>query len=339
MRVLQAFRARARATSNFRKVSEGYRAANVRDRQLRRGLLPVRRPALVDRDRGRARLRRLPRLRRPDSRSAPCRVPRLPGELLRPGAAALAALQHVPVRRRGARQDHGRARRRSPPCPTRRRRRAAAGASQAGCSFDDVHFSYAAAPEVLHGIDLDARQPGQTVALVGHTGAGKSTIAKLIARFYDPTGGRDHDRRSRPARRHRRSRCAASSGSCRRRASSSPARVADNIAFGRPDASLERGRRGRPGRRRRRVHPRAPGRLRHAARRARLPPLARPAPAGRLRARPARRPAHPDPRRGDELASTSPPRPRIEERAATLLARPHRASSSPTASRRSGART
>ena len=38
-----------------------------------------------------------------------------------------------------------------------------------------------------------------TVALVGHTGAGKSTIAKLIARFYDPTEGRDRDRRRRPA--------------------------------------------------------------------------------------------------------------------------------------------
>jgi ATP-binding cassette subfamily B protein len=55
--------------------------------------------------------------------------------------------------------------------------------------FDDVHFSYGTGPEVLHGIDLDV-PPGTTVALVGHTGAGKSTIAKLIARFYDPTGGR-----------------------------------------------------------------------------------------------------------------------------------------------------
>ena len=42
---------------------------------------------------------------------------------------------------------------------------------------------------VLHGIDL-AVEPGTTVALVGHTGAGKSTIAKLLARFYDPREGR-----------------------------------------------------------------------------------------------------------------------------------------------------
>src|SRR5204863_6938594 len=54
--------------------------------------------------------------------------------------------------------------------------------------FDDVRFSYGTGPEVLHGIDLDV-PAGTTVALVGHTGAGKSTIAKLIARFYDPTGG------------------------------------------------------------------------------------------------------------------------------------------------------
>jgi ATP-binding cassette subfamily B protein len=55
--------------------------------------------------------------------------------------------------------------------------------------FDDVRFAYGRGPEVLHGIDLDV-PAGTTVALVGHTGAGKSTIAKLLARFYDPTGGR-----------------------------------------------------------------------------------------------------------------------------------------------------
>src|SRR6202035_1121006 len=54
--------------------------------------------------------------------------------------------------------------------------------------FDRVRFGYGTGPEVLHGINLDV-PAGTTVALVGHTGAGKSTIAKLIARFYDPTGG------------------------------------------------------------------------------------------------------------------------------------------------------
>ena len=55
-------------------------------------------------------------------------------------------------------------------------------------AFDDVRFAYGRGPEVLHGIDLEV-QAGTTVALVGHTGAGKSTIAKLLARFYDPTEG------------------------------------------------------------------------------------------------------------------------------------------------------
>jgi ATP-binding cassette subfamily B protein len=55
--------------------------------------------------------------------------------------------------------------------------------------FEGVRFRYGRGDEVLHGIDLDV-PPGTTVALVGHTGAGKSTIAKLLARFYDPTEGR-----------------------------------------------------------------------------------------------------------------------------------------------------
>ena len=55
--------------------------------------------------------------------------------------------------------------------------------------FDQVRFRYRTGPEVLHGIELDV-PAGTTVALVGHTGAGKSTIAKLLARFYDPQDGR-----------------------------------------------------------------------------------------------------------------------------------------------------
>jgi ATP-binding cassette, subfamily B, bacterial len=55
--------------------------------------------------------------------------------------------------------------------------------------FESVRFSYGRGDEVLHGIDLDV-PAGTTVALVGHTGAGKTTIAKLLARFYDPTHGR-----------------------------------------------------------------------------------------------------------------------------------------------------
>jgi ABC-type multidrug transport system fused ATPase/permease subunit len=55
--------------------------------------------------------------------------------------------------------------------------------------FEGVRFAYGRGDEVLHGLDLDV-PAGTTVALVGHTGAGKSTIAKLLARFYEPTEGR-----------------------------------------------------------------------------------------------------------------------------------------------------
>jgi ATP-binding cassette subfamily B protein len=56
--------------------------------------------------------------------------------------------------------------------------------------FDDVTFRYSdAGPDVLRHVDLTVRA-GETFALVGPTGAGKSTIAKLVARFYDPSSGR-----------------------------------------------------------------------------------------------------------------------------------------------------
>ena len=103
--------------------------------------------------------------------------------------------------------------------------------------FDDVRFGYGNLPEVLHGIDLDV-PAGTTVALVGHTGAGKSTIAKLLARFYDPREGRitidDTDLRD------------VTQDSLRRQLGVVPQEgflfagtVRDNIAFGRPDASPE----------------------------------------------------------------------------------------------------
>ncbi|HWD75487.1 MAG TPA: ABC transporter ATP-binding protein [Solirubrobacteraceae bacterium] len=55
--------------------------------------------------------------------------------------------------------------------------------------FDHVTFGYDPATPVIRDVDLRIA-PGQTVAFVGETGAGKSTLAKLITRFYDPTAGR-----------------------------------------------------------------------------------------------------------------------------------------------------
>jgi ATP-binding cassette subfamily B protein/subfamily B ATP-binding cassette protein MsbA len=65
----------------------------------------------------------------------------------------------------------------------------AIGAIQGGVRFDGVAFHYSDDPTlVLDGIDLEVKA-GQTVALVGETGAGKTTIVKLLARFHDPTSG------------------------------------------------------------------------------------------------------------------------------------------------------
>ena len=56
-------------------------------------------------------------------------------------------------------------------------------------SFEQVSFEYADGRPVLEGIDLEL-EPGKAVALIGHTGSGKTTLASLVPRFYDVSGGR-----------------------------------------------------------------------------------------------------------------------------------------------------
>ncbi|MHB8576455.1 MAG: ABC transporter ATP-binding protein, partial [Dehalococcoidia bacterium] len=56
-------------------------------------------------------------------------------------------------------------------------------------AFEHVRFEYIPGVPVLHDLSITA-EPGTTIALVGHTGAGKSTIISLLERFYDVTGGR-----------------------------------------------------------------------------------------------------------------------------------------------------
>jgi len=101
--------------------------------------------------------------------------------------------------------------------------------------FEHVRFGYGDLPDVFPDLDLDV-PAGTTVALVGHTGAGKSTIAKLLARFYDPRAGRitidGHDLRD------------VSQTSLRQQLGIVPQEgflfagsIADNVAFGRPDAT------------------------------------------------------------------------------------------------------
>jgi len=102
--------------------------------------------------------------------------------------------------------------------------------------FEGVSFRYSDDGEyALHDVDLDV-PPGQTIALVGATGAGKSTFAKLAARFYDPSAGRvlvdGHDLRDVNAHSLR-----SQMGIVPQEAFLFSGTIRDNIAFGRPDAT------------------------------------------------------------------------------------------------------
>jgi ABC-type multidrug transport system fused ATPase/permease subunit len=109
-------------------------------------------------------------------------------------------------------------------------------------ALEDVSFSYADAPDAATDAgwalrDVDLHVPaGQTLALVGETGAGKSTLAKLVARFYDPQRGRvlvdGHDVRE------LRSSCLRGQlGIVPQEGFLFSGTVRENIAFGRPEAS------------------------------------------------------------------------------------------------------
>ncbi|HWF53014.1 MAG TPA: ABC transporter ATP-binding protein [Solirubrobacteraceae bacterium] len=104
-------------------------------------------------------------------------------------------------------------------------------------NFKDVGFHYLDGPEVLSGFNLHLR-PGETVAMVGRTATGKSTVARLLPRFYDVQGGAveidGHDVRALTlaSLRHH-------IGVVLDEPFLFSASIRDNIAYGRPDASLD----------------------------------------------------------------------------------------------------
>jgi subfamily B ATP-binding cassette protein MsbA len=141
--------------------------------------------------------------------------------------------------------------------------------------FRGVSFEYDAGEAVLRDVDLEVRR-GQIVAIVGPSGAGKTTLVDLLPRFYEPTRGEilmDGDRipGDRAAQRDRARQHRVRLEGCAARAGA------------RGGARRECGR----------LHHAAAGRLRHTARRARDPPQRRAAAAHRHRPRTAARSAHP----------------------------------------------
>jgi len=101
--------------------------------------------------------------------------------------------------------------------------------------LERVRFAYAEGAEVLHAVDLHV-PAGTTLALIGPTGAGKSTVAKLIARFYDPAaGGVTLD--GIDLRRVRLADLRQAMGYVPQEGFLFSGSVADNIRFGHPDAS------------------------------------------------------------------------------------------------------
>jgi ATP-binding cassette subfamily B protein len=101
--------------------------------------------------------------------------------------------------------------------------------------FEDVTFSYGGEAPALDHVTLTV-PPGQTLALVGATGAGKSTLAKLVARFYDPGEGRvlidGHDLRDVSERSLR-----SQLGIVPQESFLFSGTIRDNIGFGRPEAT------------------------------------------------------------------------------------------------------
>jgi ABC-type multidrug transport system fused ATPase/permease subunit len=103
--------------------------------------------------------------------------------------------------------------------------------------FDGVTFGYDPERPVLHDVDLEL-EPGRVVALIGHTGAGKTTLASLVPRFYDVQAGSvsvdGHDVRAVTLTSLRRE-----IGVIAQDPFLFSATVRENIAFGRPEATQE----------------------------------------------------------------------------------------------------
>lgn len=125
----------------------------------------------------------------------------------------------------------------APETVTNREGAVALGRARGHVRFENVSFAYDGRHMVLRGIDVDA-PPGSTIALIGTTGAGKTSLVSLIPRFYDVSAGRvlvdGHDVRDLELESLR-----SNVGFVLQETFLFSATVRENIAYGRPDASME----------------------------------------------------------------------------------------------------
>ena len=164
--------------------------------------------------------------------------------------------------------------------------------------FDDVHFEYPLGTKALDGLTLRV-SAGETVAVVGRTGSGKSTLGRLLARYYDTTSGAVR-LDGRDVRDYRLAALREQVGIVPDEPFLFSLSIRDNIAYGRPDATFQE------------VVTAAAAagadafirelrrRVRHRGRRARLHAVGRPAAAHRHRPRAPGQPARAGPRRRHE---------------------------------------
>ena len=181
VRVAQAFTRERHSSAMFGDRSLAYRRLPAARAALHRDVLPVRRAAERPGDGRGARRRRVPRgAGRADPRRAH-RLPALPRPVLRPGPAALAGLRRLPAgpHRAAAHRELLRTPTTVPDDGTKVFR-----AARRGGAARRPLLLLRRGPAALASVSLHVA-PGETVALVGATGAGKSTLVKLLARFYD----------------------------------------------------------------------------------------------------------------------------------------------------------
>ena len=250
MRVVQAFTRERREPAALPRGQRALPRREPADGRPERPLLPVRRPALVDRDRDRARLRRLPRTSRATITIGTLfafmlylsnffdPVQQL-SQLYNTFLSAVAALDKI----MDVLDEE-------PEVLDRAGRRASCRTIEGHVRFERRPLRLRRdGPEVLHG--HRPRRPGRHDRRARRPHRRGQVDDREAARALLRPARRAGSRSTAPTcATSRRSRCAASSASCRRRASCSPAPCTTNIAFGRPDASREDVERAAPARRR-----------------------------------------------------------------------------------------